>query len=296
MQLLRSWRALLVREYLEHRMSFIWVPLGILVLLTVAAVSALSFNRAPVFEAEILPYSLKLFEMGYLLLLAIWLAYLMVAMFFYFGDAFHADRRNNAMLFWKSMPVSDLSILASKMASGLVLFPLIILLVGLVSGLVLFLLINFAAFGVPAIQPIEPGAALASFYEVTAFAVTYYGLSLLWYAPFFAWVGALATVFGRWSLPLAFVIPGLLAVVENIAFYGQGPQGGQVWAYLSKRWNFGLGETELWQMLSNFGLFRSGVHINALLARIDWTQMGTGLVFAAGVIWLASEYRRRRIA
>lgn len=296
MQLLRTSRALLFREYLEHRMSFIWVPLGILVLLTVAAISALSFNRAPVFEAEIMPYSLKLFEMGYLLLLAIWLAYLMVAMFFYFGDAFHADRRNNAMLFWKSMPVSDLGILVSKTATGLLLFPLIIFVVALVSGVVLFLLINFAAFAVPALQPIEPGAALASFYEVTSFGAVHYGLGLLWYAPFFAWVGALATLFGRWSLPLAFVIPGLLVVVENVAFYGQGPEGGYVWTYLSKRWSFGLNDTELLQMLGNFGLFRSSTHISALLARIDWTQMGIGLVFAAVVIWLASEYRRRRIA
>ena len=29
-----------------------------------------------------------------------------VALFFYFADAFSADRRNNSMLFWKSMPVS----------------------------------------------------------------------------------------------------------------------------------------------------------------------------------------------
>ena len=47
---------------------------------------------------------------------ALWLAYLAVALFFYFGDAFSADRRNNAMLFWKSMPVSDLKILRQQVA------------------------------------------------------------------------------------------------------------------------------------------------------------------------------------
>src|SRR5689334_8996170 len=103
----KSWRALLTREFLEHRVSFLWAPLGILVLLAIAGISSLSLNRFAALAEEFIPYSLKIFEIGYLLLLALWLFYLAVAMFFYFGDAFSADRRNNAMLFWKSMPVSD---------------------------------------------------------------------------------------------------------------------------------------------------------------------------------------------
>jgi uncharacterized membrane protein len=65
---------------------------------------------------EKFPYfdALKIYELGYLVLLALWLAYLAVALFFYFGDAFSADRRNNAMLFWKSMPITDAKILTSR--------------------------------------------------------------------------------------------------------------------------------------------------------------------------------------
>ena len=41
MQMLKSWRALLVREYLEHRMAFVYFPLGILVLFALSAASGL---------------------------------------------------------------------------------------------------------------------------------------------------------------------------------------------------------------------------------------------------------------
>jgi ABC-2 type transport system permease protein len=295
MNQLKSWRALLVREFIEHRMSFFWGPIGILALLTLAGVSALSLNRLQVVADEFVPYSLKIFEFGYLLLAALWLAYLAIAMFFYFGDAFNADRRNNAMLFWKSMPVSDLKVIASKFMAGTVLFPLIVLIAAMASSALIYLMINVAAFSVPSIQPIEPLAGFASFIEVSRFVIVYFALGILWYAPFFAWVGALSAVFGRWSLPLAFIIPGLLAAVENAALWGQGPEGGYVWAYLSQRWNFGLAEEQWAALLANPGLFRAGQTISQLVSRIDWLQMGIGLVFAALILWLASEYRRRRI-
>lgn len=295
MNQLRSWRALLVREFLEHRVSFLWAPLGILVLLALAGISSLSLNRFATVAEMFVPYSLKLFEIGFLLVLAMWLFYLAIAMFFYFGDAFSADRRNNAMLFWKSMPVTDLKVLGSKFAAGAVLFPIIVLIAAAMSSAMLFLFINIAAFSVPSIQPIDPGAGLASFFEVFGFGIAYYALGILWFAPFFAWVGALSTVFGRWSLPLAFLIPGLLSVIENVAFFRQGPDGGYVWQYLASRWNFGLDE-KLWtEIVANAGLFNAGRYLQTLVATIDWTQMAIGVAFAIVVLWLASEYRRRRI-
>ena len=37
MNTLKSWRALLVREYLEHRIAFLYFPAGILIVLTLSA-------------------------------------------------------------------------------------------------------------------------------------------------------------------------------------------------------------------------------------------------------------------
>jgi ABC-2 type transport system permease protein len=295
MNLIRSWRALLLREFLEHRVAFQWVPLGILVLLAASGISAMGLHRVDVLHDMPMFGATKLFELGYLLLLCLWLAYLAVTLFFYFGDAFSADRRNNAMLFWKSMPVSDLRILVSKTLAGLLLFPAVILVVGFVSGLVLYLLVNIGAYLVPGLGFLGPLDAAAGYLQVSLYGVAFYFLMLLWYAPFFAWVGALSTVVGRWSLPLAFVIPGMIAIIENIVFFGQGPRGGVVWAYLSARWNFPMNDADFTTIVFDPRTFNAGFHIARLVHNIDWVQVGTGLAFAAAMIWLASEYRRRRI-
>ena len=83
----------------------------------------------------------------------------------------------------------------------------------------------------PILGFLSPLEGLYAFAQVTLFGVVFFVLAMAWYAPFFAWVGGLSTIFGRWSLPLAFVIPGLLAVIENVSFFGQGPRGGTGWFF-----------------------------------------------------------------
>ncbi len=298
MTALSSWRALFVREYLEHRMAFLWAPIGIVGLLALAALSAIGLKRIQIFDEVPLLAALKVFELGYIVLLALWLAYLAVALFFFFGDAFSADRRNNAMLFWKSMPVSDAKILASKTLAGLVVFPAMILAIGMVTGLLFYLMVNIGAYLMPGLGFLNPLDGFAAFAQVTLFGLAFFLITMAWYAPFFAWVGGLSTVFGRWSLPLAFVIPGLLVVIENVAFFGQpGPRGGHIWNYIASRWNNNaLNEADFQLMFMNSRPFDAMFYINRMIHGTDWTQLGIGLVFAVVVIWLASEYRRRRIA
>ncbi|HZY68630.1 MAG TPA: hypothetical protein VFE52_08585, partial [Devosia sp.] len=81
-----SWRALFVREYLEHRMAFQWAPLGILVLLGVSGLSAIGLNRVEGLDELPFLSAGKIYELGYLLLLGMWLAYSAATVFFYFGD------------------------------------------------------------------------------------------------------------------------------------------------------------------------------------------------------------------
>ncbi len=292
---MRSWWALLKREYLEHRAPFLYVPLGIVVLLVVSVVGSFAARRIQVLAGVVTPDALKIFELGYFLLLGLWFAYLVVTLFFYFGDAFAADRRNNAMFFWKSMPVSDLKMVLSKMLAGTFLFPLMILIVAAVTGLVFYAIVNVAPALIPGLFTPEPYVTLQSFGQITIFAAVYLFFAVLWYAPFMAWVGGLSTIFGRWSLPLTFVIPGLISVVENLVFFGQGPRGGYVWNYVTNRWQFGLPSAAYLAVVTEPTPFGAPTFIDLLVRHIDWLPMTEGLVFAAVILYLASEYRRRRI-
>ena len=114
----------------------------------------------------------------------LWFAYLMAALFFYYADAFNADRRNNAMLFWKSMPVSDFTQLGSKMLAGLTLFPLLILAMIGITGLVLYGFSAVAVITVPGFELPSIVTVLSSAAQIGFFAVVFIALALLWYAPF----------------------------------------------------------------------------------------------------------------
>jgi ABC-2 type transport system permease protein len=305
---MKSMLAMIHREYLEHRGAFLYAPAVIVVLFAVAIAAALGFNkvRMPFNIDEV--SALRFFELAFLGIGFLWLVYTMVALFFYYADAFNADRRGNSLLFWKSMPMSDFRVLMSKMLAGMTLLPALIFGALIVTGLVLYGLTGLAVTVLPRL--VVPGVAeiATSAVEIGSFSLIYLALSLLWYAPFFAWVGALSTAVGRWSIPLAFLIPGLAVLAENLFFRGlsdiffnvafgtNGPRGGYILEFLGRRASFGFDENHLETV------FRDGQPVNGweltsqLLATIDWTQLAGGVIVAVLLVFMASEYRRRIIS
>lgn len=294
--------ALIRREQIEHRGAFLFAPAVLLVLFTLAIASAFAFNKMRVPFAVSGDQSLKFFQVAFLGTSFLWFAYLMVALFFYFADAFNADRRNNAMLFWKSMPQSDFKILMSKMLAALTILPAQIFALVIVTGLVLYGTTAIATLVLPALTVPGIATVLAASGQVLWFCLVYVVLALLWYAPFFAWVGALSTVVGRWSIPLAFLIPGLVILAENLFVRGftdffmpaNGMRGGFVLNYLRERSTFGIDDHDMFERAfkNNEPLDIIGL-LNRFVAEIDWVQMGGGLIVAALLVYAASEYRRR---
>ena len=186
---MKSLVALIHREYLEHKGAFLLAPSLIVALLAAVLVSGLGFGRFQLQQKFMLFPIVKVFEFGFLAVAGLWFAYMMAALFFYYADAFSADRRNNAMLFWKSMPVSDFKVLASKMLAGLTLFPVLIFAAMVVSGALILAATFSSAFFLNQVVP-SPLTFLSSAGQIVMVGAVYVVLALLWYAPFFAWVGA----------------------------------------------------------------------------------------------------------
>lgn len=291
---MKSMVALIQREYLEHRGAFLYAPIVILGLMTLVLISTLGFEKIRVPPIGV-GASVRFFEIGFLALAALWFVYLMAALFFYFADAFNADRRNNAMLFWKSMPVSDFKVLSSKMLAGFTVFPALIFVAMLVGGIIAYGMTLVATMRVPGLTLPDISMVLGSAGQVTLAAIVYLMLALLWYAPFFAWVGGLSTLVGRWSIPLAFLIPAMVGVFENLVLEG-GPRGGYVLNYLRERVHFGIRDDAFENELLAGKPFDAITRIADLLVNIDWTQMVGGLLFATLIVYAASEYRRRFVA
>ncbi|MEX0860421.1 MAG: hypothetical protein WD017_05745, partial [Cucumibacter sp.] len=136
---MKSWYALVQREFLEHRGAFVYAPAALVAILLGAILLAFASSQFQVARDGFSPEPLMLYEGLYLGVVKVWTSYLMIGLFFYFADSFSADRKNNALLFWKSMPQSDLKILASKIFAGATIFPLLILGWMLVSSAVAYL-------------------------------------------------------------------------------------------------------------------------------------------------------------
>lgn len=290
---MRAMLALIHREYLEHKGAFLFAPAVLLVLFTAVMTLAISLGRVRPPVNIVAATARQFYEFAFLGISGMWFVYLMVALFFYYAQAFSADRRNNAMLFWKSMPQSDFTILMSKLLAGMTLLPALIFAVSVVTGLVLYGLTGLAAGFLPQLGVADFGELVLSSVRIGGATLAYLVLAMLWYAPFFAWVGALSTVAGRWSMPLAFLIPALLGLIEKLLFPGEGPERGYVLSYLSERFHFGPDGPSMMGMLFGGQGFDTGRMIEFLFASIDWAQLAGGLIVAVVLVYAASEYRRR---
>lgn len=294
---MKAFIALVHRELIEHRGAFLIGPLLLVIVLFGAAVLAFTVGRVDAkFSGAMLTVApLRIYEMGFLGFGVGWAFYLLATLFFYAADGFAADKRNNAMLFWKSMPVSDFKVLLTKVTAAMTLLPGTVYAVALLSGVLLYgvaittMLINgtgtVAALG---------GIAMIYLHVALAILVSF-AVGLLWYLPYLALIGGLATAIGRWAIPVSLVLPAIAATLEWVTLGGLHPFNTRTWDYLSYRSSFPPliedGYIDAWFVGTK--AFDSIAFATDLLSRIDWTQIGIGAVFALAMIYLGSEYRRR---
>jgi ABC-2 type transport system permease protein len=136
---------------------------------------------------------------------------------FYCLDTLHGERRDRSILFWKSLPVSDLTTVLSKLSIPLVILPLLSFAITITTQLIMLLLSSAVLLG----SGISPGMiwAQSSFLHVSLLLlyhiVTVHGL---WYAPFYGWLLLVSVWARRAPFLWAFLPPVVIVAVEKIAF------------------------------------------------------------------------------
>jgi ABC-2 type transport system permease protein len=158
-------------------------------------------------EAVLMPYNVAA---GLIILTAFLVAV------FYCLDALHSERRDRSILFWKSLPVSDLTTVLSKASIPLVALPLLLFAVIVATQMILMLLSMAVLLGnglsIAALWDRVPlfRMWLALLYALTAIA--------LWHAPLYGWL-LLVSGWARRATFLWAVLPWLaICVFEGIAF------------------------------------------------------------------------------
>jgi ABC-2 type transport system permease protein len=136
---------------------------------------------------------------------------------FYCLDALHGERRDRSILFWKSLPVSDLTTVLSKASIPLVVLPLLTFAIVVVTQLVMLLASSAVLLG----AGLSAAPLWTQLHPLQMQVVLLYGLTVaaLWYAPVYGWL-LLVSAWARRAAFLWAVLPPLaLCVVEKIAFH-----------------------------------------------------------------------------
>ena len=136
---------------------------------------------------------------------------------FYSLDALYGERRDRSILFWKSLPVSDLTTVLSKLTIPLVILPLLSFAISLVTQFIMLLVSSVILLG--------SGVNIAalwtqvSFFHVS-FVLLYHLLTVhgFWYAPLYGWLLLVSAWAPRAPFIWAVLPPFVISGVEKIAF------------------------------------------------------------------------------
>jgi ABC-2 type transport system permease protein len=136
---------------------------------------------------------------------------------FYCLDSLHGERRDRSILFWKSLPVSDLNVVLSKISIPLLVLPLLTVAVTLATQWIM-LLLNSAVLLASGLSAAKLWTQLPWLQMSLAMLYHLLAIHALWYAPIYAWL----LLVSGWARRLTFLWAGLpvlaIAVVEKIAF------------------------------------------------------------------------------
>jgi ABC-2 type transport system permease protein len=134
---------------------------------------------------------------------------------FYSLETLHGERRDRSILFWKSLPVSDLTTVLSKASIPLVVLPLLGFAIIVATELIMLLLGSLVLMG----SGLDVGTLWTPVFRMWPM-LLYHLVTVhtLWYAPMYAWL-LLVSAWARRAAFLWAALPWLaICAVEKIAF------------------------------------------------------------------------------
>lgn len=312
---MNTFKILLKREFWENRGGFLWAPIVLsAVFLTVVALTLLAVRMKVGDHIEIDGQMLKLGQIGGgivknggqaaregLAIVALMGQFpLAIVTFFYLLGSLFDDRKDRSILFWKSMPVSDLSTLASKFVSAVLVAPIITFGVIVVTQILLLCIVSvlLASLGVSEWRVLWAESDLFGLWTRLLVGIPF---NILWTLPAVGWLMMVSS----WTRSLPFLwavftplgIGLTLSLIELLTSL-QIPEG---WFYLNvfARAIFGVLPWSFGDEGSSLGFHLSTQHpptaVFSWSAMADVAQsMPFWIGIVAGVVMLAVAFYFRR--
>ncbi len=141
----------------------------------------------------------------------------LIVAIFYCLDALYGERRDRSILFWKSLPVSDLTTVLAKASIPLVILPLLTFAITLVTEMIMLLISSAVLLG--------SGVGVSTFWNGLSFVQMsmillnhLLGVHGFWYAPIYGWL----LLMSAWARRAPFLWATLplfaIGILEKIAF------------------------------------------------------------------------------
>jgi ABC-2 type transport system permease protein len=195
------------RELWEYRSIYI-APLAVAAVFLFGFLIALTLSPTHRHEPLDMPYELA----GGLIM-----GTAFIVGIFYSLDALYGERRERSILFWKSLPVSDLATVLSKFTIPLIILPLLSFAITVVTQFVMLILTSAVRLG----GGLGVGTLWArmSFFHMSLM-LLYHILTVhgLWYAPIYGWLLLVSAWAPRAPFMWAFLPPFVIWGVEKVAF------------------------------------------------------------------------------
>lgn len=136
---------------------------------------------------------------------------------FYSLDALHGERRDRSILFWKSLPVSDLTTVLAKASIPLAVIPLLSIVITAATQLIMLLLSSAVLLGSGmSVATLWTHVPLLQMSLMLAYHLLF--VHVLWYAPFYGWLFLVSAWARRAPILWAALPPLAIGLVEKIAF------------------------------------------------------------------------------
>jgi ABC-2 type transport system permease protein len=200
---MKTMKWLLQREFWEHKGAFFWAPIVIATALVVFIGGTFLYGVAHADTAnfqidghhiavEGVPTALRgkvadIVASSYLAVSAPLFVALPVVIFFYCLAALYDDRRDRSILFWKSLPLSDQQTVLSKVATALLVAPLITIAVGVAASLIL-LVLGLVSFAIAGLNLIAPVLANVNLYLSPLYLLSFLPLYIMFALPTVGWL------------------------------------------------------------------------------------------------------------
>ena len=203
---------------------------------------------------------------------------------FYCLDALYGERRDRSILFWKSLPVSDITAVLAKASIPLVVLPLIAYatILAIQMAMLLIGIVVVVLHGLP-VAPLWTAVPL---FQMSVALLYGFATLALWHAPIYAWLLLVSAWARRTPLLWAVLPPLAVCAVEGIALGS--------W-HLTRL----LGDRLIGSFLLAFDLgSHPGETVDQPLAHLEperfFSSVGLWIGLVASVILLAMTIRLRR--